>query len=80
MAQASGGSHGQLTHWFPAQQGLKRYTYGQRVNRGAILLTDFQHNKDWNQELADQGLQDADLLTDFQHNKDWNYEAGAPTA
>ena len=36
------------------------------------LLTDFQHNKDWNKKQPPDWQSQKGLLTDFQHNKDWN--------
>ena len=39
---------GNLTHWFPAQQGLKLVQSTHLSNGRVLLLTDFQHNKDWN--------------------------------
>ena len=61
-----------LTHWFPAQQGLKLNGQEGDSSVYGVLLTDFQHNKDWNYFKALACRNTLSLLTDFQHNKDWN--------
>ena len=61
-----------LTHWFPAQQGLKQsgeYEASQYVATYSLISSTTRIETCF-RGLC--GLQNSFLLTDFQHNKDWN--------